>query len=106
MTDPRTFEDGRIAERLDGHEKRLAAINGSINKVGTELEGVRLELQRLGDNAIAASATVIATALALEKADTARRIKSDTNWSPIQKVIAIVGPVLVAIGLYIAWTHR
>ena len=97
---------GVIAARLTEHDKHFANINGSIAEARAELKGINLQLQRLGDNAIAASATVIATAIALEKAETARRIKSDTSWSPFQKVIAVIGPILVAIGLYIAWTHR
>lgn len=107
MTAPRrTFEDGKIAQRLDAHDAHLDKINGSMAEVATRLSGVELQMQRLADNAIAASATAIATALAIEKADTARRAASDSSWSPWQKIITIGLAVIAAAGLYLAWTHR
>ena len=106
---PGTFEDGeaagRIAERLDQHDTHFQKINGSMEIVATELKALRLEYQRLADQAISSAATVIATALALEKADTARRNRGEQLWSPLQKLIS-VGLALIALaGLYIAWTH-
>lgn len=107
MTAPRrTFEDGKIAQRLDAHDAHLDKINGSMAEVAAKLSGVELQMQRLADNAIAASATAIATALALEKAENARRVASDSDWSPWHKIITIGLAIVAVAGLYLAWTHR
>jgi hypothetical protein len=100
---------GRIAERLDGHDKHFGEINGSIKDLIGEVHGMRLDVQRLGDAAESDRATVITTATALEKAAQARRDTSESRWSPTAKVIAIIGAlaaVATVITLVLANLHR
>ncbi len=79
---------GEIAARLAGHDLHLATINGSLADVAREMHDMLLAVQRLGDQADARDKTTLATASALKAADEARRAKSDSAWSPVQKLIA------------------
>jgi hypothetical protein len=101
---------GRIDARLADHDKHLAKINGSMDRVADRLtdlvQGNRdllLLVQRLGDAADADRATAISLATALEKADTARRDKSTTTWTPLSRLIAVVVAVAVVAGVVIAF---
>jgi hypothetical protein len=82
--------DGEVKARLDGHDTHLAAINGSIDRMVAGMEGLKVAVTRLGDQAIARDLTVVTTAAALEKADTARRAAAEQGWSPITKGLAIL----------------
>lgn len=97
---------GEINARLAGHDAHFLKINGSIDASKAALDGLAMQVQRLADQAIARDATVLTTATALEKADTARRAKSEQSWSPVAKILALFGPMLTALGLYIAWSLR
>lgn len=89
--------DGARDERLDGHDRHFAAINGQLVEVALRLSELVLIAQRLGDQADANARTVVATAAALEKAAAARRESAEQSWSPIQKVLAVI-LAAVAIG--------
>jgi hypothetical protein len=93
---------GEINARLAGHDKHFAAINGSLTKVGLELEGQRLLLQRLADQADAAARTAITTAAALKDADEARRNSAEQKWTPWQRRIAVITVVVALLGVAIA----
>lgn len=93
---------GKIEARLSDHDKHFAQINGSLERVGSELHGLKLAVQRLGDQAVARDATVITTAAALKDADQARRDKSDVSWTPIQRIIAVIGAIGVVLAIYFA----
>ena len=92
--------DGAISARLDQHDKHFEAINGSIAGLRDEMHTLTLAVQRLGDAMTADRATVLTTAAALKDAEDARRDKSDQSWSPWTKVIAVLGAVATAIGIY------
>jgi hypothetical protein len=95
---------GGIAERLDSHDRHFSSINGSLDRVFAELHAIRMELQRQGDGARASADKVVATALALEKAETARR---DRTWSPFARLFAVLGAaaaLAAVIGLILAQT--
>lgn len=81
---------GGIEARLDAYDRHFEAINGSVADTARELHGLTLAVQRLGDQADASAATVLATASALKAADEARRAKSDQSWSPFQRIVAAV----------------
>jgi hypothetical protein len=91
---------GAIENRLADHDRHFRTINGSIEKVGTELHELKLAVQRLGDQAIARDATVITTASALKDADEARRNTADQRWSPWQKGFAVIAAVAALVGMY------
>jgi hypothetical protein len=88
---------GRIAERLDGHDRHLEDINGAIKDLVSEVHAIGLAVQRLGDAADADRATVIKTATALKEADQARRDTSESRWSPMAKTIAVIGVIATVI---------
>ena len=101
---------GEIATRLADHDKHLSKINGSMDRVADRLtdlvQGNRdllLLVQRLGDAADADRATAISLATALEKADTARRDKSETRWSPFSRLIAAILALAAVAAAWIAY---
>jgi hypothetical protein len=85
--------------RLDGHDHRLAAINGSIDHLGQQVTGLRLDVQALTVQALAAASTATTVAQALKD-------KSEQTWSPYAKVIAVVGALVALIGLYLGFGRR
>jgi hypothetical protein len=106
----RGHEAGGIAERLANHDRHLEKINGSMDRVADRLtdlvqsnRDLLLIVQRLGDAADADRATAISLATALEKADTARRDKSETQWTPLNRLIAVVVAVAIVAGVIIAY---
>ena len=92
---------GRIAERLDGHDRHFEMINGSIRDLVGEMHALVLAVQRLGQAAEADRATVITTAEALEKQERQRRDQSVQRWSPMAKTLAVIG-VLAAVAAAVA----
>jgi hypothetical protein len=94
------YDRGHVAgghdARLDGHDRRLAAINGSIDHLGQQVTGLRLDVQALTVQALAAATTATTVAQALKD-------KSEQAWSPFAKVIAAVGAVVALVGLYLGF---
>jgi hypothetical protein len=112
--EPSEFDQGRaageIAERLRGHDQHLARINGSMDRVADRLEAlVRgnqelvLAVQRLGDAASSDRATVLTTAKALKDADDVRRDKTETRWSPMTRLLAVIGTLAALIAAIVAY---
>lgn len=100
---------GEINARLAGHDQHFASINGSLADIAQEMHRVMLAVQRLGDEAIARDATALATAFALKEAEEARRVKAESAWTPIGKMIAALGAVAAiatVVGLYLALVHH
>jgi hypothetical protein len=99
----RGHEDGSILARLDGHDQHFAHLNGSMQATADALGQVHLSLQRLADEAVARDRTVITTAAALKDAETVRREKSTTSWTPLTRiaagVTALVGALTLALFL-------
>jgi hypothetical protein len=95
VTEPTAYDRGviagEVAARLAGHDEHFAAINGALTRVAEELHGLRLAVQRLGDQAAARDATAATTAAALKDADDARRDAAERRWSPVAKVFAVLG---------------
>ena len=106
-TDPTTdqqaaYRRGRsealVDARLDQHEERLDKINGSLDRFATEMSGLKLGVQRLGDEARSAATTVLATAKALkdEREATAAALRatvdrSERKWTPMMRLTAVMG---------------
>lgn len=55
---------GEIATRLADHDRHFDEINGSIGRFADEMQRLRLEVQRLADQAVSRDATVLTTASA------------------------------------------
>jgi hypothetical protein len=96
---------GGIAERLASHDKHFETINGSLADVAREMGKMTLAVQRLGDQADSAAKTVITTAQALEKAEAARRSKSESAWSPFQKILVVISVAVSVIGLFLLFNR-
>jgi hypothetical protein len=95
----RGHDAGGFNERLGGHDKHFESINGQLSKIFTQLEVMSLEVQRQGDRANAAAATVIATATALEKAEIARRAADEQKWTPATRLYLVLGIIAAIVGL-------
>lgn len=98
MTGPGGYEQGRVDATLIEHAQHLAKINGSIERFASEVHGLMLAIQRLADAADADRSTVKVTAEALEKAETARRDKSEQGWTPFQRGLAVLGALVAVVG--------
>jgi hypothetical protein len=95
------YQQGRIDQRLDNHDKHFEQINGSMQKVATNLAELNLGIQRLIDSSAADRATVLTTAKALKDAEEARRDKGEQSWSPVQRLIAITVALAAIAGVII-----
>jgi hypothetical protein len=113
------FAAGVISTRLDGleaHDIRanghLAELLGLVRDIQSQMEAMRMELARLGQDAVAKEATVQATATAVESArvTTARQVdqqreRSETVQIPWPRVLGIAAVLIAAIGLIYTLTH-
>lgn len=99
----RGVEAGRVEQTLLEHAEHLAKINGSMERVAQQLHDLVLAVQRLGDQAEARDATVIATAHALEKAEATRRSRSARTWSPFAKLFAALGAAAAVAAIVAVW---
>jgi hypothetical protein len=88
---------GQILERLAGHDRHFADINGHLATLAIEAHSQTLQLQRLADAAEADRQTTIKTAAALKEAEEARRDQSTTRWTPFARLIAVLGAAGAAI---------
>lgn len=108
-TEPSAYDQGHvageIAARLAAHDQHFAQINGSMGRLADEMHALVLGVQRLGDAADADRATVVTTASALEKAEQARRDKTETRWSPMARLITVVVAVAVVAGVLVAYAN-
>lgn len=93
---------GEIAARLAEHDKHFQTINGSLERIASNLALQTLALQRLADQNVSRDATVITTAAALKEAEEARRDKVTQSWTPIAKALAILGSSVTVVGLVIS----
>lgn len=109
----RGVDAGRIEARLDEFGRHFEVINGSVGDTARELHSLGLQVQRLADQAIADARTRVTTAEAVEKArqeaasaiESERRARvdrSDTAWSPVQRVIAVIGGIATVILMIVA----
>lgn len=90
---------GKIDARLAGHDRHFESINGSLAKIADEMHGLRLAVQRLGDQAESNATTVLTTAAALKAADDARRDQDANRWSPVTRASVVLGIVATVVTL-------
>ena len=96
---------GQVDSSLDQHEQRLDKINGSLTRFADEMSGLKLGVQRLGDEARSAASTLIATAKALkdEREATAAALQATTDrsnrkWTPAAQIGTLLGALAAIIG--------
>ena len=104
---------GQVDSSLDQHEERLDKINGSMGRLADEMAGIKLGVQRLGDQADSDASTRLATAAALkeEREATASALRASTEranqrWTPAMRLTALLGSLAAltggAVTLYLA----
>lgn len=90
------FERGRLAERVNEHDRRLDKINGSMDRVADELAQLRLSIQSIVDADIARDDRTVSTAKALSDA-------SERLWTPWMRLgaLAVAVSTIFAMGVSI-----
>jgi len=95
------FQRGRetamIEARLNGHDARLDAINGSIDRTGNELRSVGEKLSRL-DDAFRQSVAVAAARADDAKKDAEKQVSTRTFILGLIGAVAAIGLLLVSAG--------
>lgn len=100
------YDRGRVDAILADHTSHLGKINGSIDRFTGELHNLVLEIQRLADAAEADRSTVKVTAQALKEAEEARRDRSDSGWTPLQRAMAVITVLISFAGILWAVFHH
>lgn len=88
---------GEILGRLAGHDAHFAQINGSMGRIAEEMHSLVLQVQRLGDAAESDRNTVIKTASALKEANENRIGRSEQQWTPVMRLLAVVSALSAAL---------
>jgi hypothetical protein len=91
--------------------ERVVNVNGRVDKHEREITENRDDIaqlksltQTLKEGADADKKTAVALALALKEADETRRTKSESTWSPITRLFAILTGIATIVGIYFAIT--
>jgi hypothetical protein len=86
-----------VNTRVDRHEREITENRDDI----AQLQSLT---QTLKEGADADKKTAVALALALKEADETRRTKSESTWSPITRLFAILTGIATIVGIYFAIT--
>lgn len=90
---------GEIAARLANHDLHFTSINGHIGDLTGEIHGMRMDIQRLADQAQASAKTLLATAEALRAANEARTRQATRNWLPWARGFAVLAAIATLISI-------
>jgi len=107
---------GTVEERLREYGRHFDRINGSIDHNTEVLNELVLAVQQLRDRQIASDETrittaaalrdnTVSTASALKDAEQARRERSTQAWTPLARLLAVLGglaAVAAVVGLIVA----
>jgi hypothetical protein len=105
---------GTVAEQLRRHDDHFRRINGSVDHVAHEIQGLRgeladerqrtrMDIQQIVDLMKANTETVKTTAAALAAAEESRRRAGERNWSPVARALTLVGALVGIIGVWLAY---
>ena len=89
--------DAEVDARLDGHEKRLEMMNGSIGRQATATDALKDEIKSLGSSFDKHIAVETALADALKEA-TARGISAKAHYVSLAVFLVMLGSLLVGTG--------
>ena len=102
----RGMKAGQVDSNLDQHEDRLDNLTDAVGRLVDEMSGLKLGVQRLGDQADSDAATRLATAAALkeEREATASALRASTEranqrWTPTMRLTALVSAIAGAAAL-------
>lgn len=84
---------------------RLVAYQGetvgkTVERHGEIIGTLQSTTQRLSEQAEGAKATAVALALALKEADETRRTRTETAWTPVTRLAAVIAGVAAAVAIY------
>lgn len=85
---------GAQQEQIDEHDRHFIRINGSLEKVASNLAVLSMGVQRIEDAMASNEKTVTATARALKEA-------SDKAWTPWARFFAVIGAMSLTVNLYL-----
>jgi len=95
--------DGRVAIRLDHHDDQIAATNVLLARTVGISQTMASTLQTLTEARVTDAATRVATAQAVKEAKDTQEAQAKSSWSPVAKLVAIVGAAVGVIGLVVAF---
>jgi len=97
----RGFLDGRITTRLDHHAEQIAATNVLLDRTVEISQTMASTVQTLTEARVTDAATRVATAEAVKEAKVAQEAQASQSWSPMAKLIAVVGAIGVVFGIIV-----
>jgi len=95
--------DGRVAIRLDHHDDQIAATNTLLERTVDIAQSLTATVQTLTEARVTDAATRVATAQAVKEAKDTQEAQAKSSWSPVAKLVAIVGSAVGVIGLVVAF---
>lgn len=96
-------EAGVILQRLQEHDRHFAKINGSMERIADQMGRMNSNLEKLNLQVISDAATRVTTAAAVKEYDEARRQQSVSTWTPLTRVLAVVGAIVGVVGTIITF---
>jgi DNA repair ATPase RecN len=95
----------RLEEALKGAVSRVEVHDRDIRELERRTSVLEAATQKLDLDAKGSAATAIALAEALEKAETARRQKSEATWTPFQRLSAVAVAITGVVSAIYLFTH-
>lgn len=95
----------RMEGTLNLVAERIAGLSGRVDRHDTEIDDLQAKTQALELGAKAEATKAIALAQALKEADEARRVKSETTWTPFAKTMTALGAGLAVVSVFLQ-TYR
>lgn len=103
---------GKVEARLAAHDAHFVTINGHVGELVSETHELRMQVQRLADQAVADAKTRVSTADAVEKAREeaasaleserkARTDRSDLAWTPVNRALAVLAGVSTIVAIVV-----
>jgi len=89
----------RMEGKIDLLTYKLTSLDSRVEKHDQEIGVLKVDSQRLSEQAVARDATAVALAAALKEAETSRREKSEQTWTPFQRGIALIGGLVTLAAL-------
>jgi len=93
--------DGQVSTRLDHHDDRIAATDALLEKTVEISQTMAATVQTLTEARVTDAATRVATAEAVREAKVAQEAATSQAWSPMAKLIAVVGAIGVVFGIVV-----
>jgi regulator of replication initiation timing len=93
----------RMEGKLDRVIDRVSDLRTRVDAMESNVTELQVETQTLREGFQAEKEKAVALALALEKADQARRQKSETVWTPFARLATVLGVLMSGFMAYLVW---